>query len=219
MNDAASAFEQRIDPLGKRSRRSCPASVQATVFMPEAVLVDPNLALAAEPERVQWRASALAALHALEAHGYGVLLNAMPGGPDGPDSRSVGFNRSLLQRLALEADVHPVGILAIADADALPAVLREAAAAHGLDLRRAWFLSWDEALGTASRRVGCRSVRLLEPGRQARRRWPLLRGHVPMKLMDAVVYVLRCDGHLAEGQSLPSRMRRVGEGDTGAVGA
>lgn len=199
MSGAAEVLDQRMDQFGKRERRRRPPAGQAVAFVPEEVLMEPHLPPAAGPEAVQWRASALAAIHALQAHGYLLLLTAMPGEPG---SRSAGFHRGLLQRLAGEADVHPGGILPYVQAEALPGQLRQAAAAQGLDLRRAWFLSWDEALGTASRRVGCRSVRLLEPGRQARRRWPLLRGHVPMKLMDAVAFILRFDGHLAPGQPL-----------------
>lgn len=215
MNGPTQALDQRMDQFGKRARRRRPLAGQAVVFVPEEVLMEPHLPPATQPEAVQWRTSALSAVHALQAHGYRLLLNAMPGEPF---SRSAGFHRGLLQRLAGEADVHPCGILPFAEADALPAQLRHAAAAQGLDLKRAWFLSWDESLGTASRRVGCRSVRLLEPGRQARRRWPMLRGHVPLKLMDAVAFILRCDGHLAPGQSLETERLPQGR-DAGAVQA
>ncbi|MEO3714173.1 hypothetical protein [Roseateles flavus] len=188
-------FDQRIDQFGKRSRRRRPASGPAVVFLPEEALVTPPLD--AEAETQPWRAGALAALHAFQAHGYRQLIQALPG------ERPARIQQGLLQRLGHEADVEVEGMLPHVEVEDLPALLRQAAASQGLDLRRAWFLSWDEALGAAARRSGCRSVRLLEPGRHSRRRWPLLRGHVPMRLMEAVVYVLRCDGHLAAGQSLP----------------
>ena len=190
-------FDQRIDQFGKRSRRRRLAPGPAVVFLAEEALVTPHPPLDAEAETQPWRAGALAALHAFQAHGYRLLIQALPG------ERPARIQQGLLQRLGHEADVEVEGMLPHVEVEDLPALLRQAAASQGLDLRRAWFLSWDEALGAAARRSGCRSVRLLEPGRHARRRWPLLRGHVPMRLMEAVVYVLRCDGHLAAGQSLP----------------
>lgn len=204
MSGVAEVLDQRIDQFGKRSRRRRPAAGPAAVFLPEEALVDPHLPLEAEADALQWRSGALAALHAFQAHGYRLLIQAMPAELTGPARRSARFQQQMLQRLAQEADVEVEGVLASVPVEALPELLRQAAAAQDLDLRRAWFLSWDEALGTASRRSGCRSVRLLEPGRHSRRRWPLLRGHVPMRLKDAVAYVLRCDGHLAAGQSLPA---------------
>lgn len=197
MSGVVEVFDQRIDQFGKRSRRRRPAPGPAVVFLAEEALVTPHPPLDADAETQPWRAGALAALHAFQAHGYRLLIQALPG------ERPARIQQGLLQRLGHEADVEVEGMLPHVEVEDLPALLRQAAASQGLDLRRAWFLSWDEALGAAARRSGCRSVRLLEPGRHARRRWPLLRGHVPMRLMEAVVYVLRCDGHLAAGQSLP----------------
>ena len=197
MSGVVEVFDQRIDQFGKRSRRRRLAPGPAVVFLAEEALVTPHPPLDAEAETQPWRAGALAALHAFQAHGYRLLIQALPG------ERPARIQQGLLQRLGHEADVEVEGMLPHVEVEDLPALLRQAAASQGLDLRRAWFLSWDEALGAAARRSGCRSVRLLEPGRHARRRWPLLRGHVPMRLMEAVVYVLRCDGHLAAGQSLP----------------
>ena len=205
MSGVAEVSDQRIDQFGRRSRRRHPAAGPAAVFLPEEALVAPHLPLEAQADALQWRAGALAALHACQAHGYRLLIQAMPADLAGPTGRPARFHQEMLRRLMQEAEVEVEGVLASVEAEALPELLRQAAASQGLDLRRAWFLSWDEALGTASRRSGCRSVRLLEPGRHSRRRWPLLRGHVPMRLLDAVAYVLRCDGHLAAGQSLPAQ--------------
>jgi len=194
MSGTAEVLAQRRDPYGRRSRRRLPPAGQVAVFVPlDALLLSP-------PSETQpggaasWRAGALAAVRALQAHGYRVLVLATPASQAGMPQ---DLAQSLLHEAALEAELETD-----LEAQALPAQLQKIAAARHLDLRRAWFISSDEALGTASRRTGCRSVRLLEAGRQARRRWPLLRGHVPMRLGEAVAYVLRCDGHLAAGQSL-----------------
>ncbi|MBB2485338.1 hypothetical protein H5407_08875 [Mitsuaria sp. WAJ17] len=203
----AELLDPRIDQFGKRSRR-LPGPAPAAVFLPLEALRAPLMAPDAPAEALRWRTGGLAALQAFQRHGYRVLIHAMPADAVAQASRSARLHlEELRQRLAQEAqfEIQAEGLLAAVEADALPDLLRQAAAAQGLDLQRAWYFSWDESLGTASRRVGCRSVRLLEPGRTTRRRWPLLRGHVPMKLLDAVAYVLRCDGHLAAGQPLPAQ--------------
>lgn len=193
---------QRTDQFGHRATRRKPLPGRAAVFVPEACVLDWHLPDAADVEAVQWRPRALAALQALALSGYRVLLvngadMAEPGAPDptAPGPRSAGANRALLLRLAKEGQVHAAGILAPMTPQELPDVLQRTAQCHRLDLRRGWFLCWEEGLGAASRRAGCRSVRLIEPGRPLRRRWPLLRGHVPMKFADAAAFILRCDGH------------------------
>ncbi len=137
-------------------------------------------------------------------HGYVLMLIGGPASAAAwPEGRPAAFDRALLERLAQEASVRAAGILAHARPAELPDRLREAAAAHGLDLRQAWFLSSEDELASASRRVGCRTLRLLEPGRQAHRRWPLLRGQSRMKLIEAATYILRCDGHAMPGPRGP----------------
>ncbi|MDL5033796.1 hypothetical protein QRD43_17935 [Pelomonas sp. APW6] len=192
----------RTDQYGHRASRRKPLPGRAAVFVPEACVLDWHLPDAADVEAVHWRPRALAALQTLELRGYRVVLvngaeMAEPGAQDpaAQAMRSAGANRALLQRLAEEGQVHPAGILAPVTPKELPDVLQHTAQCHRLDLRRGWFLSWEEGLGAASRRAGCRSVRLIEPGRPLRRRWPLLRGHVPMKFVDAAAFILRCDGH------------------------
>lgn len=203
----------RTDQYGHRANRRKPLPGRAAVFVPEACLLDWHLPDAADVEAVHWRPRALAALQALELRGYRVLLvnGAEMGDAGAPEPasqalRSAGANRALMQRLAEEGQVHPAGILAPMTPQELPEVLQRTAQCHRLDLRRGWFLCWEEGLGAASRRAGCRSVRLIEPGRPVRRRWPLLRGHVPMKFADAAAFILRCDGHppaALEDEALP----------------
>lgn len=193
-----------VEPPSGRARSGHSRAGGAAVFVAEEGLLQDAYADAADAGAVQWRPQALAALRALQAHGYALLL---VGGPAGAVTRSGGrsaaFGRALLDRLAQEASVRVMGILAHAPPAVLPERLRDAAAAHGLDLRQAWFLSSDDELAGASRRVGCRTLRLLEPGRQTHRRWPLLRGQSRMKLVEAATYILRCDGHAVPGPRDP----------------
>ena len=213
--------ETRTDQFGHRARRRKPLPGRPAVFVPEACVLDWHQADAADVEAAAWRPHALAAVQALQYHGYRLVLVhgmdaaearlsaegtaevaaprpallALP--PDRHAEQMSGADRALLMRLSAEAQVQACGILASVTPQALPGVLQRVAERHRLDLKRAWFLCWEEGLGAASRQAGCRSLRLMEPGRPQRRRWPLLRGHVPMKLADAVAFILRCDGHPA----------------------
>ena len=198
-----------------------PACRRAAVFVGEEGFLQEHLPAPADADALCWRPQALAALYALQAHGYALLLlSGFAGGRAWPPGRSSGFNHALLRRMAHEADVRPAAVLAHAGPGALAPLLQEAAALHDLDLRRAWFLSSEDALGKASRRAGCRTLRLLEPAHQSRRRWPLLRGQARMKLMDAATYILRCDGHLPSDPPAPARHQDGGahpvEGDAAA---
>lgn len=208
-SDAVAAQDDSVGrpagPLDRhvRARRS-PAG-DAAVFVGEEGLLQDPMPWPADVNKLCWRPQSLAALYALQAHGYTLLLfSGFAGGAPWPPGRSAAFNRALLTRVKEEADVRLAGILAHAGPRELPASLRLAADEHGLDLHRAWFLSCEDDLGNASRRLGCRALRLLEPGRQTHRRWPLLRGQSRMKLMEAASYILRCDGHLVAARTLPA---------------
>lgn len=162
-----------------------------------------------------WQPRAHASLQALRRHGYALLLSDLPAAESSPGAHAAaaavaavaaaeGCNGIALGKRQDGAGHDPgsvdgvpfADVLPLVEPQTLPPVLLQMARRHRLDLHSSWFLGWDDALGAASRRVGCRTLRLLEPGRPALRRWPLLRGHVPMTLSDAVLYILRGDGHL-----------------------
>ncbi len=194
---------------GRQGRLGRPRSGEAAVFVAEEGLLHGG-GTALDAHSMHWRPQVLAALRDIHDNGYVLMLVGRQASRAAwPAGRSVAFDQALLDRLAREASVPVAGMLAHAGPADLPQRLREAAAAHGLDLHLAWFLSCADELGSASRRVGCRTLRLLEPGRQPHRRWPLLRGQSRMKLMEAATYLLRCDGRSSADPGDPASGSRA----------
>lgn len=158
---------------------------RAAVFVAEEGALMDRLPSRPEPESVRWRPNALAALYALQAHGYALVLLCTSLGERLRCWRAADFARfhqALPVRLEREGELRLTGLWACCGGAALQQLLPAVAQRHGLALERSWLLANEGEAGHAARRVGCR-VMGWRPGPAA-------------DPLSAAVRILRRDGRL-----------------------
>ena len=159
-----------------------------------------------DPARLQFTPHAIEALRLLDAAGYALfIVTNQPGLAAGRFSRAefARLQKALTDRVAAEAGVALAGFytcphepapraaLACLCRKPAPGMLRQAARAHRLDLRRSWMIGDILDDVEAGRRAGCRSV-LLDVGNETVwRRSPLREpDHRASDLLDAARHIV-----------------------------
>jgi D-inositol-3-phosphate glycosyltransferase len=202
-------------------RRSLPPRLRAAprgaaVFLDKDGTLVEDVPYNTDPAKLRFTPRALPALQALAHDGYALVMVTNQGGLASGRIRPEEFERlrlALLARLSDEAGIRLHGVYVCPHApgpDGEPlclcrkpaaGLLRQAASAHGLDLKRSWMVGDILDDVEAGRRAGCRSV-LLDVGNETEWRasplrvpdhrcadlWEvaqLITGHAPRRAMAA----------------------------------
>jgi D-glycero-D-manno-heptose 1,7-bisphosphate phosphatase len=188
---------------------------------PRAVFIDKDGTLVVDvpynvdPARLQFTPHALQGLQDLQRAGYAlVVVTNQPGLAAGRYSRAefARLQRALEERLRREGGIELAGFYTCPHAPApspalaclcrkpAPGMLRQAALAHGFDLRRSWMVGDILDDIEAGHRAGCRTV-LMDVGNETVwRRSPLREpDHRAPDLREAARVILHRDAHVAAG--------------------
>jgi len=191
-------------PLGKR---------RAVFIDKDGTLIE-NVPYNVDPALLQFTANALEGLRQLDRAGYAlVVVTNQPGLAAGRFSRAefARLQRALADRIWKEAGVELTGFYTCPHAPApgpalaclcrkpAPGMLRQAALAQHLDLKRSWMVGDILDDVEAGRRAGCRSV-LLDVGNETVWRMSPLRvpDHRALDLLDAARHIVARDAALPE---------------------
>jgi D-inositol-3-phosphate glycosyltransferase len=172
-----------------RAPPSHPGGAVPAVFLDKDGTLVEDVPFNTDPGLLRFTPRALPALQALARHGFALVVVSNQGGLATGRMRPADFERlrtALEARLQAEAGVRLAGFHVCPHAPGpdgaphclcrkpAPGLLRRAAAAHGLDLRRSWMVGDILDDVEAGRRAGCRSV-LLDVGNETQWRASPLR--------------------------------------------
>lgn len=218
--DAIWPFEPGPDAAGWSVPRADAPPLRPAVFIDKDGTLVENVPYNVDPARLSFRPGALAALQALDAQGFALLVVTNQSGlAQGLFSRAqfARLQAALEARLLDEAGIRLLGVEVCPHAPGptgaprclcrkpAPGMLQRAACRHGLDLARSWMVGDILDDVEAGHRAGCRSILLDSGGETLWRRTPMREPDIACDDWGAVVSHI--EQHHAERPATPRALR------------